>query len=223
MASLPVANPIPIPGGVTAAVSDGTNLYLSGQSLFRPGASGALGTTPAADGLFTGFLTVMPLATDVPGKPVSISDGTHTRMLLADDNTLWIGSSNCAVGERAHTGQNINCLTLINLGSTTPTATVLPAVTPGGSATVPYPNTNGNLYYYGDLTGLCWVQSYHKVFTAYGGQIHAFYTGGAITDNYDPAFNTTPAAGTEIDNTNIILQGTVLDVAYMDASTNQAN
>ncbi len=223
MASLNVANPIPIPGGVTDAVSDGTNLYLSGQSLYRPSASGALGSTPAADGLFTGFLTVMPLATNVPGNPVSISDGTHTRMLLADDNTLWIGSSNCAVGERAHTGQNVNCLTLISLGTTTPTATVLPAVTPGGSATVPYPNTNGNLYYYGDLTGICWVQSYHKVYTAYGGQIHAFYTGGTITDNYDPAFNTTPTVGTEINNTNIIIQGTVLDVAYMDASTNQAD
>ena len=35
MAALPVANPIAIPGGVTAAVSDGTNLYLSGQSLNR--------------------------------------------------------------------------------------------------------------------------------------------------------------------------------------------
>lgn len=223
MASLSVANPIPIPGGVTDAVSDGTNLYLSGQSLFRLGSSGALGTTPAADGLFTGYLTVMPLSTNVPGNPVSISDGTHTRMLLADDNTLWVGSSNCAVGERAHTGQNINCLTLISLGTTTPTATVLPAVTPGGATTVPYPNTNGNLYYYGDLTGLCWVQGYHKVYTAYGGQIHAFYTGGAITDNFDPAFRTTPAAGTEINNTNIIIQGTVLDVAYMDAYTNLAD
>ncbi len=220
---LALPNPIPIPGGVTVALSDGTNLYLAGQSLFRPTASGALGTTPAADGLFTGYLTVMPLATDIPGNPVSISDGNHIRMLFADNDTLWVGSTNCAVGERAHSGQNINCLTMVNLGSTTPTATVIPNVTPGGSATVPYPNTNGNLYFYGDLTGICWVQGFNKVFTAYGGQIHAFYTGGAITNNYDPAHGTTPAAGTEIDNTNITIQGTVLDVAYMDALTNQAN
>ena len=222
LASLPVANPIPIPGGVTDALSDGTNLYLSGQSLFRPTSTGALSTTPAADGLFTGFLTVLPLSTYVPGNPISISDGNHIRMLFADNNTLWIGSTQCAVGERAATGQNVNCLTMVNLGAT-PTAMVLPNVTPNGPTTVPYPNTNGNLYYYGDLTGICWVQNYNKVYTAYGGQIHAFYTGGPITDSNDPAHGTTPAAGTEINNTNITIQGTVLDVAYMDALTNQAN
>ncbi|MBE7182481.1 MAG: hypothetical protein INR71_14965 [Terriglobus roseus] len=204
-------------------MSDGTNLYLAGQSLLRQTSTGALGTAPAADGLFTGFLTIVPLATYVPGNPVPVSDGTHNRLLLADDNTLWVGSTNCAIGERAHTGSNINCLTMVNLGGTVPTATVVPAVTPGGSATVPYPNTNGNLYFYGDLTGICWVQNYHKVYTAYGGQIHAFYTGGAITDYNDPANGTTPAAGTEVNNTNVTVQGTVLDVAYMDALTNTAN
>ena len=71
--------------------------------------------------------------------------------------------------------------------------------------------------------GICWVQTFHKVFTAYGGQIHAFYTGGAITTLGDPAVGTTPAAGSELDNSNITIQGTVLDVAYMDALTNAAN
>ncbi len=223
LSSLPVANPIPIPGGVTVALSDGNSLYLAGQSLFRSTASGALTSAPASDGLFTGFLTVLPLSTYVPGNPVSISDGNHSRLLFADDNTLWAGSTNCAVGERAHVAANVNCLTMIQLGGTTPTATVIPNVTPGGSTTVAYPNTNGNLYYYGDLTGICWVQNYHKVYTAYGGQIHAFYTGGAITSSYDPANGQTPAAGAELDNTNVTVQGTVLDVAYMDALTNTAN
>ena len=223
LATLPVANPIPIPGGVTVALSDGSNLYMAGQSLLRQTSSGALSTTPAADGLFTGFLTTLPLGTYVPGNPVSVSDGTHTRLLFADNNTLWVGSNNCAVGERAHTGLNINCLTMVDLSSSTQTATVIPSVTPGGSTTVPYPNTNGNLYYYGDLTGICWVQGFNKVYTAYGGQIHAFYTGGAITNYNDPANGTTPPAGTEIYNGNITIQGTVLDVAYMDALTNTAN
>ena len=82
-----------------------------------------------------------------------------------------------------------------------------------GAVEVPYPNTNQNLYYYGNLTGLCWVQNYHKVYTAYGGQIHAFYT------------DQTPIgpAGSEIDNFNVTVQGTALDVAYMDAETNSAN
>ncbi len=206
LAILPVPNPIPIPGGVTEALSDGTNLYLAGQSLFSQNANGTLGTTPRANGLFTGYMTVLNQATDVPSNPVSISDGTHTRMLFADNNTLWIGSSQCANGERQATGQNYNCLTMVNLG-TAPTATLIPNLTPGGATTLPYPNTNGNAYYYGNLTGICWVQNYNKVYTAYGGQIHAFST----------------VDGSEINNTNITIQGTVLDVAYMDALTNSAN
>ncbi len=88
---------------------------------------------------------------------------------------------------------------------------MIPAnVVPGSTDTskqVPYTNENGNLYYYGDLTGLCWVQNLHKVYTAYGGQVHAFNT----------------ADGSEINNYNITVQGTALDVAYMDALTNAAD
>ncbi len=199
-----VTRTVSVPGGVTAMISDGTNLYASGQQL-------------QADGLFAGNLTVIPLATMTPGAPVSISDGTHTKMLFADDNTLWVGSQYCANGQReylASTGNttqaaNYNCLTMLKLnGTTTPTAMVVPAVNQNVSSTpVPYPNTDQNLFYYGSLTGLCWVQEFHKVYTAYGGQVHAFNT----TD------------GSEINNVNITVQGTALDVAYMDALTNSAN
>ena len=223
MATLPVANPIPIPGGVTDAISDGTTLYLAGQSLYSLNSAGTLGTTPNANGLFTGYLTLLNQTTYVPANPISISDGTHTNMLFADNDTLWIGSTQCANGQRAAAGLNYNCLTMVTLGAAVPSATIIPSLTPGGATTVAYPNTNGNLYYYGDLTGLCWVQNYNKVFTAYGGQVHAFYTGGAITDTSDPGYGTTPPAGSEINNTNFTVQGTVLDVAYMDALTNTAN
>jgi len=89
------------------------------------------------------------------------------------------------------------------------TASIVPAVTQSATApvTVPYPNTNQNQYYYGDLTGLCWVQNFNKVYTAYGGQVHAFNT----------------ADGSEINNVNIIVQGTALDVAYLDAVTDADN
>ena len=211
METLPVANPIPIPGGVTAAVADGTYLYLSGQRL-------------QASGLFAGNLTLLNLSTYAVSAPISISDGTHTKMLLADDNTLWIGASQCASGVRAalaatgNTTQaaNTNCLTMVTLnGTTSPTAQIIPAVsaTTTNPVTVPYPNTNQNLYYYGSLTGICWVQNYHKVYTAYGGQIHAFTTD---TTSLGPA-------GSEINNANITIQGTVLDVAYIDAETNSAD
>jgi hypothetical protein len=209
---IPNVNPfsanVPVPGGVTAAVSDGTTLYVSGQQL-QP------------DGLFAGNLSTINLATVAtsPSTAVtgqySISDGTHTKMLFADDNTLWIGSQFCATGERAHQASlgvttqaaNYNCLTRFDRGALS--ASIVPAVVSQGSAqvAVPYPNTNQNQFYYGDLTGLCWVQTFHKVYTAYGGQVHAFNT----------------ADGSEINNTLIIVQGTALDVAYMDAQTDADN
>jgi hypothetical protein len=208
---IPNVNPfsanVPVPGGVTAALSDGTTLYVSGQQL-QP------------DGLFAGNLSTINLAT-VETNPAaavtglySISDGNHTKMLFADDNTLWIGSQACATGERAHQASlgvttqaaNYNCLTRFDLGALS--ASIVPAVTQGSSpVTVPYPNTDQNQFYYGDLTGLCWVQNFHKVYTAYGGQVHAFNT----------------VDGSEINNSLITVQGTALDVAYMDALTDAAN
>ena len=209
---VPNVNPfsanVPVPGGVTAALSDGVTLYVSGQQA-QP------------DGLWAGNLSTINLAavatspsTAVTGQ-YSISDGTHTKMLFADDNTLWIGSQFCATGERAHQASlgvttqaaNYNCLTRFDRGALS--ASIVPAVVSQGSAqvSVPYPNTNQNQFYYGDLTGLCWVQTFHKVYTAYGGQVHAFNT----------------ADGSEINNTLIIVQGTALDVAYLDAQTDADN
>ncbi|WP_255462265.1 hypothetical protein [Granulicella sp. WH15] len=186
---------IPVPGGATDVISDGTNLYVAGQAL-QP------------DGLFAGNLTTINLTTLAVSAPIAISDGTHTKMLFADDNTLWVGSQLCATGERAAKGLNYNCLTRYDLGAHT--ASIVPAITPATAttpATVPYPNGDNNLLYYGSLTGICWVQDFHKVYTAYGGQVHAFNT----------------ADGSEINNFFITVQGTALDVAYMDALTNAAN
>jgi hypothetical protein len=197
----PQLNPpnVPVPGGVTAALSDGTTLYLAGQQL-QP------------DGLFAGYLTTMNQATNTITGKYSISDGSHSKILFADNNTLWIGSQYCATGEREAHGLNYNCLTMAVLSGTVaaPIASVqvVPNVTPGSpTAVVPYPNQNDNQYYYGSLTGLCWVQNYNKVYTAYGGQVHIFST----------------VDGSEIDNEYVAVQGTALDVAYMDALTDGAN
>jgi hypothetical protein len=236
LSSLPagIPNPIPIPGGVTAAISDGTYLYLSGQQLQTVGTN---------KGLFAGNLTLLNLSTYEVGAPISISDGTHTKMLFADDNTLWIGSSACANGVRfataatelaapGYTDQagNYNCLTMVTTGSATPSAAIVPTVVQSNipaTTAVPVsdPNTNQNQYYYGSLTGLCWVQNFHKVYTAYGGQIHAFYTGispNPVAESQDENSNG-GSPGSEIDNINVTVQGTVFDVAYMDAETNSAN
>lgn len=186
-----VTGGLAVPGGVTTALSDGTTLYVAGQQLLP-------------DGLFTGVLSTVNLATNTVTGAYSISDGYHSKLLFADDNTLWVGSQQCANGERAKLGQNYNCLTRFDVSGKT--ARVIPDITPG-QTTVPYPNENNNQVYYGSLTGLCWVQNLHKVYTAYGGQVHAFRT----------------ADGSEINNYYITVQGTALDVAYMDALTNAAN
>ena len=182
-----VTNTISIPGGVTAAVTDGSNLYFAGQSL-QP------------DGLFTGNLTTLNLTSLVPSAPISIADGNHSKLLFADDNTLWIAAQQCSTGERAKLGENYNCLTRYDM--TAKTASIIPATTP-----VPYPNSDLNLVYYGSLTGLCWVEGQHKVYTAYGGQVHAFET----------------ADGSEINNSLITVQGTALDTAYIDADNDTAD
>jgi hypothetical protein len=200
-----IAN-VPVPGGATVALSDGTTLYLAGQQL-QP------------DGLFAGFLSTMNQATNTITGKYAISDGSHSKLLFADNNTLWIGSQYCATGERQKQfaagvttqAANYNCLTMVTLGGATLSPKIIPAVNQSAvgttAVTVPYPNQNNDQYYYGSLTGICWVQNYNKVYTAYGGQVHVFST----------------VDGSEIDNEFVTVQGTALDVAYMDAQTDDAD
>ena len=104
-------------------------------------------------------------------------------------------------------------------GTSTPPATIIPAVVQSNVSSVtpvvvPNPNTNQNQYYYGSATGLCWVQNYYKVFTGYGGQVHAFYTGpnpNPIVETQQEDANGGPP-GSEINNINMTVQGTVFDV-----------
>jgi len=276
LATLSVVNPIPVPGGATVATADSNYLYVAGQQL-------------GGNGLFAGNLSLLalPSSTIAANTPYtvtntySISDGNHTVMRLADNNNLWIGSQQCANGQRAANAAagmttqaaNYNCLTRfvtgsntvlpswtakaayipgqrvtdganveivltggtsgastpswttntngqtsttdgsvvwVNLGAVSPVQ-IIPTVTPNNTTstniTVPYINTNQDPYYYGNINGIAWVQNYQKVYTGYGGQVHAFYT----TD------------GSELDNYLFTVQGTVLDVAYIDAESNSAD
>ena len=210
----PVTATVPVPGGVTTSISDGTTLYLAGQSQNVIGANGQSTGAANPKGLFGGYLSTMNLATNKITAAYSISDGHHSQLLFADNDTLWVASQQCANGVRQNRffngdttqAANYNCLTRFDLSALT--ASIVPAVNQGTTpVTVPYPNTNQDQYYYGDLSSMCWVQNYNKIYTAYGGQIHAFNT----------------VDGSERDNTNITVQGTALTVAYMDALTNAAN
>jgi hypothetical protein len=153
---------IPIPGGASNALVSSSTLYVVGQKQMT-------------DGYWGGYLTVVNLLTStvlpstgsVP-NPVSISDGTPgamSRMLLADDNTLWIGMTQCTNGERANNHLPYGCLTMFN--TSTSKVTLLEP-------------------YIGDATGIAAVTGLHKIYTAEGGQVYIYSTvdGTAIDNQY---------------------------------------
>jgi hypothetical protein len=149
-----------VPGGSSNALVSTSTMYAVGQQL-QP------------DGLFTGNLTVVSLAqtassTISASSPISISDGAPgapSRMVMADDATLWIGMTKCNNGERFKTGQPYGCLTMFN--------------TTANSVTMLEP-------YLGDLDGIAAVTGLHKIYVAQGGQVYIFHTtdGSSINNQY---------------------------------------
>jgi hypothetical protein len=162
---------IPVPGGASNALIDSSTMYVIGQcpaasSLSAGGSPQCSNTTPSASSLFTGNLTVVNLTTNSAGAPVSISDGAPgalTRIIEADDNTLWIGMTKCTNGERYAEGLSYGCLTMYNTSTQ--------------SVTMIEP-------YLGDLTGIASVTGLHKVYVAQGGQVYIYKTtDGSSLDN----------------------------------------
>ena len=163
--ALPITN-IPIAGGASNALVDSSTMYVVGQKLMP-------------DGYFGGYLTVLNLATNtlVPStgtspNPVSISDGIPggpSRLLQADDNTLWIAMTKCTQGERYFN----------------------PTVYPGGYGCLTMYNTSTNTVtmlepYIGDATGIADVEGLHKIYTVEGGQVYIYKTtdGTSIDNQY---------------------------------------
>jgi hypothetical protein len=144
---LTAASNTAIPNGATNAIFSGNTMYIAGQQY------------QASSGLFEGFLTVLNTPSNTIAGTYEIADGLHNKMVFADDNTLWIGSSQCDQGVRyqqAQAGANIQfgCITMFNTGT--------------GAATIgPYQ---------GDGTGIAAVQGLHKVYTTEGGQIYIYNT-----------------------------------------------
>jgi hypothetical protein len=144
---------IPTPGGASNALIDSSTMYLVGQEKMN-------------DGYWGGHLTVLNLATNTISVPAtSISDGASgaaSRMVLADDNTLWIGMIGCINGERSNNSLPDGCLTMVN--TTTYAVTLLP--------------------YIGNATGIAAVTGLHKVYTVENGQIYIYSTvNGSTLDN----------------------------------------
>jgi hypothetical protein len=146
---------IAVPGGATNAVFNGTTMYVAGQQL-QP------------DGLLAGNLSILTTTTGQLTAQYSISDGTHNKMVLADNNTLWIGSYQCQSGERYKASQ-----------STAPG-------TPFGCITMFNTANNSVLVesFKGDGTGIAAVTGLNKVYTAEGGQVYIYNTSdGSARDN----------------------------------------
>jgi hypothetical protein len=163
---------IPIPGGASNALVDSSTMYVVGQCLsagLGPGGQPQCATaTLPTDGLFTGNLTIVNLANNTAGTSISISDGepgAMTRIIEADDNTLWIGMTKCTNGERNAKGLSYGCLTMFN--TSTKAVTMIEP-------------------YQGDATGIAAVTSLHKVYVAEGGQVYIYTTtdGRALNNQY---------------------------------------
>ncbi|MGA2352116.1 MAG: hypothetical protein ABSF70_16900 [Terracidiphilus sp.] len=143
---------VPTPGGASNALVDSSTLYVVGQEY--------------SGGYWGGNLTRINLSTNTVSAPaVSISDGAPgavSRMIEADDDTLWIGMTKCNTGVRAAAGQPYGCLTMYNLSTNAVTL-------------MPYNN---------DATGIAAVSGLHKIYTAEGGQIYIYSTvDGTAIDN----------------------------------------
>ena len=154
-ASLTAGN-IKVPGGASNALET-TGGASSVDTLYVLGEGSTTGTL-ASGQLFSGFLTPIDLTTKTAAAPISVSDsapGQRTRMIVADDDTLWLGGIRCTEGERYATGESFGCLTMFNTSTNTVTM-----IEP----------------YEGDLTGLAAVTGLHKLYIAEGGQVYIYST-----------------------------------------------
>ncbi|MBT9329732.1 hypothetical protein [Paracidobacterium acidisoli] len=180
-----------IPGGATNGLFSGNTLYIAGQQ-FQGGSP--CSTTPGAPGsgvLMEGCLTVLNTPSNTIGGVYSISDGTHNKMVMGDESTLWIGAAQCQAGVRYQqvqagvSGIQYGCLTMFNTSTNTVTVDA----------------------YKGDATGIAAVLGLNKIYSAEGGQVYIYNT----------------SSMTELDNSNVSVTGTAVDVAYMDAATDSDN
>jgi hypothetical protein len=153
----PMVN-IPIPGGASNALLDSSTMYVIGQ---QP-------QVIQGQTLFAGNLTVVNLSNNTAASPTPISDGqpgAMSRMIEADDSTLWIAMTGCTTGVRYATnpGSGYGCLTMYN--TSTNKVTLLEP-------------------YIGDATGIADVEGLHKIYAAEGGQVYIYSTvNGASIDN----------------------------------------
>jgi hypothetical protein len=161
---------VAIPGGASNALIDTTTMYVVGQCPELVSSFGTCQSAPTSQSYWGGNLTVVNLTGNTASSQVAISDGQPglvSRMIEADDNTLWIGMSECTNGIRYATNSvtGYGCLTMYN--TSTQSVTLLEP-------------------YLGDATGIAAVTGLHKIYTAIGGQVYIYSTtdGSSIDNQY---------------------------------------
>jgi hypothetical protein len=145
---------IAVPGGADNLIFGPNTIYVAGQQR-------------QADGLFAGQLSTIDMGSGEVTGQYAISDGMHGKMIFADNNTLWIGGTNCQEGERyaqvsaGNTAVQYGCFTMFN--TSTNTATIDS--------------------YKGDGTGVAAITGLGKVYVAEGGQVYIYSTKDMSTLN----------------------------------------
>jgi hypothetical protein len=156
---------VAIPGGASNALVDSSTMYVVGQCPELASSFGHCQSAVSSQTYFGGNLTVVNLSSNTASSPVSISDGqpgATSRMIEADDNTLWIAMTGCTTGVRYASGASggYGCLTMYN-------------------------TSNGNVLlmpYIGDATGIAAVTGLDKIYTAQGGQVYIYSTACSSTE-----------------------------------------
>ena len=106
----PALAPIPVPGGATVGLLNGTTLYVAGTAAptTGPGAACPISRCGALTAINTTALTA--------GTAVPITDGDHEKMAFAN-NRLYVGANGCSVESGATANTVRGCLTIFNTSS----------------------------------------------------------------------------------------------------------
>ncbi len=171
---------IPVPGGVHFALQNGTNLYVAGM-------------TPTSDGSFTGTLTQISTATNSIVNTLAIGDGNHFRMSIGDDNTLWIGATNCTTFERGIQGTGTGCLTMVKLDASGNLSSAMIEGSHGDIGGIAPIQQTGTEYTFG-----------HELYSTEGGQVYIYST----------------VDGSAIDASLVQVVGYASDIAFVDGIYN---
>jgi hypothetical protein len=129
--------PIPVPGGATVALLQGTSLFVAGTP--SAPANDCSGVTPATSATSCGRLTVVDTVALTAGTPVPITDGYHDHMQMGANGQLFVGSQNCT-NINISGGEVRGCLSIVNSG--TGGGVIAPPDNGNVTAIEPIPNRN---------------------------------------------------------------------------------